>query len=79
MSQYLPYSKLKWLNKSKIDRFFVNVISEDNLDEYIWDVLLEYPDELHELHIDYPLVPDKLKLILICCQNIVVTLQINMT
>ena len=35
MSQYLPYSKLKWLNKSKIDRFFVNVISEDNLDEYI--------------------------------------------
>ena len=35
MSQYLPYSKLKWLNKSKVDRFFVNVISEDNLDEYI--------------------------------------------
>ena len=79
MSQYLPYSKLKYLNKSEIDRFFVNVIREDNLDEYIWDVHLEYPDELHELHIDYLLVPDKLKLILICCQNIVVTLQINMT
>ena len=79
MSQYLPYSKLKCLNKSEFDRFFVNVISEDNLDEYIWDVHLEYPDELHELHIDHLLVPDKLKLILICCQNIVVTLQINMT
>ena len=79
MSQYLPYSKLKYLNKSEIDRFFVNVIREDNLDEYIWDVHFEYPDELHELHFDYPLLPDKLKLILICCQNIVVTLQINMT
>ena len=35
MSQYLPYTKLKCLNKSEFDRFFVNVISEDNLDEYI--------------------------------------------
>ena len=27
---------------------------------YILEVELEYPDELHELHNDYPLVPEKL-------------------
>ena len=28
----------------------------------IWEVNLEYPKELHELHNDYPLAPDKLKI-----------------
>ena len=43
------------------------------------NVDLECPDELHELHNDDPLTPENLKLDLICCQIIVVVLQINMT
>ena len=35
MSQYLPYSKFKWLNKKEIDKFNVNLIVENSLDGYI--------------------------------------------
>ena len=34
------------------------MISENSLDRYILEVDLEYPDKLHELHNDYPLVYD---------------------
>ena len=60
MSQYLPYSKFKWLNQKEIDKFDVNLISENSLGGYILEVHLEYPDELHELHNDYLLPPEKL-------------------
>ena len=39
------------------------------------EVDLEYPSELHDMHNDYPLVSEKL--VKICCQNIVLILQIN--
>ena len=62
MSQYLPYSRFKWLNQKEIDKSDVNLIGENNSDGYILEVDLEYPDELHELHNDYLLVPEKLKI-----------------
>ena len=34
--------------------------SEKNLIGYFLEVDLKYPDELHELHNDYPLAPEKL-------------------
>ena len=48
-----------------VDNFDVNSISECNYIEnnstgYILKVDLEYPDELHALHNDYPLAPEKL-------------------
>ena len=35
-------------------------ISDKSPIGYILEVDLEYPDELHELHNDYPLAPEKL-------------------
>ena len=59
MSQYLPYSKYKWLNKKELDKSYLSSISENRFNGYILDVDLEYPDELHELQNDYPLAPVK--------------------
>ena len=35
-------------------------VSEKSPIEYFLEVDLQYPDELHELHNDYPLAPEKL-------------------
>ena len=58
LSEYLPYSEFEWLKK--VDGFDVNSISEKSEIGYFLEVDLEYPDELHELHNDYPLAPEKL-------------------
>ena len=63
MSSFLIYGGFKWLKN--IDNFDVNWVSECNSIEnssagYILEVDLEYPDELHVLHNDYPLAPEKL-------------------
>ena len=58
MSSYLPYSSFKWLKNT--DNFGGNSISEKSPIGYILEVDLEYPDELHVLHNDYPLAPEKL-------------------
>ena len=62
MSQYLLYGKFKWLNQKQIDKFDVHLIGENSLDGYILQVDLEYPNELYELHNDYPLASEKLKI-----------------
>ena len=58
MSEYLPHEGFKWLKN--VDEFDVMTISEKSLVGYSLEVDLKYPDELHELHNDYPLVPEKL-------------------
>ena len=58
MSEYLPYAGFKWLKN--VDEFDMMSISEKSLTGYFLEVDLEYPDELHELHNDYPLAPEKI-------------------
>ena len=58
MSEYLPYEEFKCLKN--IDEFDVMSLSEKSLIGYLLEVDLEYPDELHKLHNDYPLAPEKL-------------------
>ena len=62
MSQYLPCSGFKWLNQKETYKFYVNSIGENSSNEYILEDDLEYPDVLHELHNDYPLASEKLKI-----------------
>ena len=57
MSRYLPYGGFKWLKN--VDNV-VNSISKKSSIGYILEVDLEYPDELHILHNDYRLAPEKL-------------------
>ena len=58
MSKYLPYGEFRWVKN--VDGFDVMSISEKSDTGYLLEVNLEYPDESHELHNDYPLAPEKL-------------------
>ena len=58
MSEYLSYGEFEWLkNVDELDVMSINKKSDVG---YILEVDLKYPNELHELHIDYPLAPEKL-------------------
>ena len=58
MSGYLPYGEFKWLKN--VHGFDVNSINEKSGTGYFLEVDLEYPNELRELHNDYPIAPEKL-------------------
>ena len=58
MSEYLPYREFERLeNVNELDVTSINKKSDVG---YFLEVDLKYPDELHELHNDYPLAPEKL-------------------
>ena len=61
MNSYLPYDGFKWLKN--VDNFDLNTISENSPIRYILEVDLECPEELHALHNDYPLTPEKLAIL----------------
>ena len=58
MSGCLPYGGFKWLKN--VDNFDVNSVSENSSKGYILEVHLKYLDELHYLHNDFPLAPEKI-------------------
>ena len=76
MSEYIPYSEFERLkNVDKLDVMSINKKSDVR---YILEVDLEYPDELHELHNDYPLTPEKLAVTGDMLSSIAKVLLINM-
>ena len=56
MGQPLPKGGFKWLKETKWDDIFKN---KERIGYFI-ECDLEYPKELHYLHNDYPLAPEKL-------------------
>ena len=58
MSEYLPYGEFELLKS--VDKLDVMSINKESDVGYILEVDLKYVDELHELHNDYPLAPEKL-------------------
>ena len=56
MSQYLPAGNFKWLSHNSLD---VTKIPDDSKIEYILEVDLHYPEEIHDKQRDLPLCPKK--------------------
>ena len=61
MSQYLPTGGFKWMTEKQINDIDLAKYKEDSDKGIILEVDLEYPKELHKLHNDYPLAPEKIK------------------
>ena len=61
MSQYLPTGNFKWLSQKQIEKTNLGEYTENSKKGLILEVDLEYPQELHDLHNDYPLGPEKVK------------------
>ena len=63
MSMKLPTHGFKWLTGGEMEKIYEN---RHNLNKMpcILEVDLEYPENLHDLHNDYPLCPEKVK-----CKN----------
>ena len=62
MSEYLPYGGFKWV---KVNNETVNRVlnkSDNSLHGYFLEVDLDYPENLHEEHSDYPMAPGKIKI-----------------
>ena len=62
MSQYLPISDFKWVKDiDKIEQKLMR-IKNNSSTGYILEVDLEYSKELHDIHNDYPLAPEKINI-----------------
>jgi len=60
VAQALPTSDFRFLSREEIDSLDITNEPEDGPVGYILEVDLEYPSELHDLHNDFPLAPEKL-------------------
>ena len=58
----LPLSDLKWLSESEIMKLEIMKINPDGFRGYIFEVDLEYPSNLHDLHNNFPLAPENVEI-----------------
>ena len=58
MAKCLSTSAFKWIDPKEFD---LNKYNSSSSKGCVLEVDLEYPKELRELHIDYPLAPDKIE------------------
>jgi len=61
MTQYLPREGFRWLSQDEIERLNIMNVADDNDEGYVLEVDVNYPTALHDLHSDYPLAPQKMK------------------
>ena len=70
MSEFLPTGGFKWLSDAEIENQFpidsfkdqINTVAQNSDTGYIFQVDLQYPDELHDEHSDYPLAPESVEI-----------------
>ena len=61
MTQYLPYDGFERMSEEEISEINFHLGTGDSNEGYILEVDLEYSSDLDDLHSDYPLAPEKLK------------------
>ena len=62
MSEKLPVHSFKWMTSQEIENLFNNqIVQVWEKTPCILEVDLEYPEELHDLHNDYPLCPERVE------------------
>ena len=61
MSQYLPTGNFRWMTDKEINKIDSGKYKTNGKKRLISEVDLEYPRELHDLHNDYPVAPEKAK------------------
>ena len=62
MSEKLPVHSFKWMSNKEIENIFNNqIVQVWEKTPCILEVDLEYPEELHDLHNDYPLCPERVE------------------
>ena len=62
MSQKLPTHNFKWMTNQEIENIFNNqIVQVWEKTPCILEVDLEYPEELHDHHNDYPLCPERVE------------------
>ena len=59
MSQPLPTGNFRFLTEDEIEHLDILNVPDDHPTGYIFEVDIEYPHDLHELHNDNPLAPEK--------------------
>ena len=65
MSKKLPTHGFKWLSSGEMEKLFNNrVVQIWEKNPCILEVDLEYPEDLHDLHNDYPFCPERVE-----CKN----------
>ncbi|XP_028416044.1 uncharacterized protein LOC114539626 [Dendronephthya gigantea] len=69
MSQPLPTGEFDWLTDQEIAELDITDVADDDEKGYILEVDLHYPSDLHDLHNDYPLAPEKMKILQKCCHH----------
>lgn len=74
MSQPLPKDSFAWLSEHEFDGVDIANVPDDNEIRYVFEVDLDYPVDLHDLHSDFPLCPEKMnvrdKMLSTYCQQL---------
>ena len=60
-SQYLPTGNFRWMTDKDTNKIDLGKYKADGKKGLSLEVDLEYPEELHDLHNDYPVAPGKTK------------------
>ena len=58
MSKKLPTNRFKWIDNNEINEDFIKNYNENDTKDYIFEVDVEYPKRLHELHSDLPFLSE---------------------